>query len=107
LKKDEFYLKHIAQSIALIEEFTREGREVFFNSALIQSAVIRQFEIIGEATKRLSRTFCEANPEIPWEQVAGMRDVLIHDYFGVSVERVWQTIYKDLPLLKCIVAKQL
>ena len=62
--------------------------------------MIRQLEIIGEATKRLSPQMLGRHPEVPWRQVAGMRDVLIHDYMGVDLERVWNVVQRDLPLLR-------
>jgi len=67
---------------------------------LIQDGVIRQLEIIGEATKRLSKEFKDRYPEIPWKDIAGMRDKLIHGYFGVDLDAVWDTAKKDIPGLR-------
>ena len=69
-------------------------------SELIQDAVIRNLEIIGEATKRISLGFKEQHLEIPWRQMAGLRDVLIHDYMGVSLKIVWNVLQNELPQLK-------
>lgn len=70
---------------------------------MVQDAVIRQLEIIGEATKRLSQMTRDRKPHIPWSDIAGMRDKLIHDYFGVDIERDWLTLEGDIPALKSAV----
>jgi uncharacterized protein with HEPN domain len=67
---------------------------------LIQDGAIRQIEIIGEATKRLSKEIRKSHPKIPWKDIAGMRDKLIHDYLGVDLAAVWDTVKKDIPALK-------
>jgi uncharacterized protein with HEPN domain len=72
-------------------------------SKLVQDGVIRNLEVIGEATKNLSDDLRSANPEIPWRQIAGMRDVLIHDYLRVNLGRVWQTVVSDLPPLRIVI----
>jgi uncharacterized protein with HEPN domain len=74
--------------------------EEFYKNYQTQDAVIRRLEIIGEAVKNIPHEFREKYPKIPWKKVAGLRDVLIHGYFGVNLRRVWKTIVKDLPELK-------
>jgi uncharacterized protein with HEPN domain len=86
-----------------IDEYTEGGEEVFMASKLVQDGVIRNLEVIGEATKNLSDDLRSANPEIPWRQIAGMRDVLIHDYLRVNLGRVWQTVVSDLPPLRIVI----
>lgn len=107
MKRDEsFYLRHILDAIIKVEEYLQSLDEAAFNgTSLVQDGVIRQIEIIGEATKRLSRDFRLLYPHIPWDDIAGMRDKLIHDYFGVDIEKVWLTATEDLPTLKTEVQK--
>lgn len=100
MKDDKVYLAHIADAIAQIHSYTAGGREEFLQNRMIQDAVVRNFEIIGEATKNLSETMKSRRPDIPWRRVAGMRDVLIHDYMGVDAEEVWRVVESHLPALR-------
>ena len=98
---DVVYLRHILDAIARIEEYIQGiSEEEFFQKYLIQDGVIRQLEIIGEATKQISHKTRNEHDQIPWRDVAGMRDKLIHDYFGVDVEQVWLTAKSDIPSLQ-------
>jgi len=101
MKKDKAYLKHILDTISKVEKFT-EGvtKEGFFENVEKQYAVLRGLEIIGEATKNLSRELKTKHREVPWKDIAGMRDKLIHEYFGVNLELVWGTVKDKLPELK-------
>lgn len=100
-KSDSVYLSHILNSIERIEEYT-EGMEIddFLSRSLVQDGTIRQIEIIGEATKNLSKNLREKYSNIPWSDIAGMRDRLIHHYFGVDLKAVWSTVKADIPALK-------
>lgn len=75
-------------------------REGFLENSLIQDGVVRQLEIIGEAAKKLSQEFRNKYPQNPWKDMAGMRDKLIHGYFGVDLDAVWDTVKNDIPNLK-------
>jgi uncharacterized protein with HEPN domain len=100
-KNNSVYLRHILNSIERIEDYT-EGMEKddFLSSNLVQDGTIRQIEIIGEATKNLSKNIREKYSQISWSDIAGMRDRLIHHYFGVNLNAVWDTVKIDLPILK-------
>ncbi len=100
-RSDIAYLRHILDAINRIEEYLQGVTEAdFYNRYLIQDGVIRQIEIIGEATKQLSKETRENNSQSPWRDIAGMRDKLTHHYFGVDMEEVWLTAQEDLPTLK-------
>ena len=100
MKGDQLYLKHILDAIDKVDAYIAVGREVFIASSHWQDAVIRQLEIIREATKRLSKQFCSRHSDVPWRRIAGLRDVLIHDYMGVDINAVWEITQKNLPPLR-------
>ena len=99
MNRDLVYLRHIADATERVEEYASVGQGRFFAESHWQDAVIRQLEIIGEATKKLSESIREENPDIPWRRIAGMRDVLIHDYFRVDLSAVWEVTQKEVPFL--------
>lgn len=100
MKKDAVYLKHILEAIKRIEKFVAVGKEQFLAEDHWHEATVRQLEIIGEATKRLSKELRENYPQIPWKDVAGLRDVLIHDYMIVDFDEVWGITQQYVPEFK-------
>lgn len=100
-RDDTIYLHHILDAICRIEEYLKKVNDItFFEDHLVQDGVIRQLEIIGEAVKHVSFDLRTGNDQIPWQDIAGMRDKLIHHYFGVDLNSVLLTVKEDLPVLK-------
>ncbi len=102
MKKDpKIFLTHILESIEEIEKNTTNLNEVeFFRNTTKQDAIIRRLEIIGEATKNLPKSFKNKHPEIEWRKVAGLRDVIVHEYFGLSLKLIWKIVQNNIPELK-------
>jgi uncharacterized protein with HEPN domain len=102
VKSDRPYLAHIADAIAAIETYVAGGRETFLRDRLIQDAVVRNFEIIGEAASRLSPAIRDAN-DVPWAKVIAFRNRLIHGYWSIDLQLVWNVIEREPPMLKAAV----
>ncbi|MBI4035962.1 DUF86 domain-containing protein [Candidatus Daviesbacteria bacterium] len=102
MRKDStIFLIHISESIEWIEKETNDiSKDKFIREVPIQDAAIRRLEIIGEAVKNLPGDFKKKYPAIPWQKISGLRDKLIHGYFGVDLGLVWEIIKKDLPTFK-------
>ena len=102
MKKDSLiFLEHILENIKSINSFlSNSSKSKFLEDELLQSAVIRKIEIIGEAVKNLPIDFIRKYTNVSWRGIAGMRDKLIHHYFGVDLDTIWDTVKKDIPILK-------
>jgi uncharacterized protein with HEPN domain len=100
VKDDRLYLIHISECIGRIQEYVCGGREAFMASTLIQDAVVRNLQTLAESGRRLSEDLRAKHPEVDWRGIGGFRNVLVHDYLGIDVERVWDVVEKDLPELK-------
>lgn len=106
--EDRLYARHILDAIGRIEAYLRDVDQDHFQATpVVQDAVIRQLEIIGEAAKRLSSGFKEGAREVPWRKVAGMRDKLTHDYMGVDIDAVWRTAKEDIQPLRRSIERQI
>jgi len=102
MKKDDLvYIRHVSDALVKIIDYTSGmNKKEFISNPKTQDAVIRQFEIIGEATKQLSKAFRDKHSDVPWKKLAGLRDKLIHDYMGVDVLAIWKSVVSDLPELR-------
>lgn len=100
MKDDKVYLINILECIEKIQSYTKSGKKEFMTSELIQDAVIRNLEIIGEATNKIIPALRNYHTDIPWKQMAGLRGILIHDYMGVDLKAVWNVIENELPDVK-------
>ncbi len=99
MKNELLYLHHIRERCQRVGDCVRAGRDEFFSNVVYQDAVMRNLEIIGEAAKRVSPELAEQLAVLPWRQIAGLRDVLIHDDPNLDLERVWLVASRDVPEL--------
>lgn len=100
MKDDAVYLGHIQECVTKIEQYTKTGRAAFFASTLIQDGVIRNLQTLGQSVLKLSEGLKSAHPEVDWKSIMGLRNVLVHDYLGVNVTRIWEIVEQDLPEFK-------
>ena len=99
MKDERLYLIQMLERAERIFEYTEGGQDHFLRDRKTQDAVLRSFEVMGEAAKRVPESIRSQAPEIPWKRLAGFRDVLIHQYEGVDLGEVWKRVSEDLPPL--------
>jgi len=107
MKDDRVYLLHILDCIQRIEEDTVDGRERFLTTHTLQDAVLRNLQTLSESSQRLSQETKGRHPEVEWRRIAAFRNVLVHDYLGVDLDRVWEIVQRDIPELKRTVVRML
>ena len=105
MKDDRIYLRHILECIHRIEENTAKGREHFLSTHTLQDAVLRNLQTLSESTQRLSEKTKTQYPEIEWHRIAAFRNVLVHDYLGIDLDKIWEVVQRDVSKLKETVLK--
>ena len=100
MKDDRLYLIHISEAIQRIEEYTREGEEAFLEDYKTQDAVLRNLHTLAESTQRISNNLKTKHSQVDWRTLSAFRNVVVHDYLGISLDRIWDIIVNDLPSLK-------
>jgi len=107
MKDDRLYLIHISECIERVEKYTAAGKGVFFADTMVQDAVIRNLQVMAESAGRLSPGLQSTHADVDWRGISGFRNVLVHDYLGVKLERVWELVQQSVPDLKQKVQKML
>lgn len=107
MKDDRVYLLHILECIRRIEEDTAGGKDAFLSSHTLQDAVLRNLQTLAESTQRLSESLKTCQPRIEWRRIGAFRNVLVHDYLGIDMERIWEITRRDVPELKTAVLRML
>jgi uncharacterized protein with HEPN domain len=102
MNRDLLYLDHIKDSIKRILDYTSKGKDAFLTDTIAQDAVLRVLQVLSESCKRLSEEFVKKHSNIPWKDIIGIRNVLVHDYLGVDLERIWEIVTIDIPNLKSL-----
>lgn len=98
------YVEHMLDSIQRIDEYV-ESKEQFYDSHLVQDAVIRNLQVMAESSQRLSDEIKKSHTEIPWKNISGFRNILVHDYLGVDLDMIWSVVEQELPGLEKALAK--
>jgi uncharacterized protein with HEPN domain len=100
MKDDRLYLIHIGEAIDKIESYSADGRAYFLGDPKTQDAVLRNLQTLAESSQRVTDERKARHPDVDWRTISALRNVLVHDYLGLSVERIWDIVETDLPVLK-------
>jgi len=104
-KDDSIYIDHMLDCIHRIDEYV-ENKEQFYSSRLVQDAVIRNLQVMAESSQRLADDIKKTYPDVPWKQISGFRNILVHDYLGVDLDTIWSVVEQELPKLEQALTKQ-
>ena len=99
-KDDSVYVEHMLESINRIAEYANDEKSKFYKSTLIQDAVVRNLQVLAESSQRLSDEFKSRHADVPWREISGFRNILVHDYLGLDLDAVWSVVEQDLPPLR-------
>ena len=100
MRSQKAYVSHVLERIRRIEEDAAGGEEAFLASHTLQDAIIRNPQVLGESVRRIEEAKKQRHPDIDWRAIAGVRNVLVHDYFDIDLNAVWQIVVRDIPELK-------
>ena len=100
MKDDRLYLLHVGECIGRIADYVIGGKDEFLADTKTQDAVLRNLQVLAESSRRIPDRLKEQHPEVDWRGISGLRNVLVHDYLGVTLERIWEIVSRDLPGLK-------
>lgn len=100
MKDDRLYVHHDLECIMRIDRYCQGGEEAFRQSEMVQDAVLRNLQTVAESTQRIGDRLKVLHPEVDWRAIAGFRNVLVHDYLGINLERVWEIVSLSLPVLR-------
>lgn len=103
-KDNSVYIDHMLDCILRIDEYV-ENKEQFYSSQLVQDAVVRNLQVISESSQRLADNVKQLYPDIPWKQISGFRNILVHDYLGVDLDVIWSVVEQELPNLEAALTK--
>ncbi len=103
-KDNSIYVEHMLDAILRIDEYV-ESKELFYDSHLVQDAVIRNLQVMAESSQRLPENIKNNYPDIPWKNISGFRNILVHDYLGVDLDMIWSVVEQELPTLEKILTE--